>query len=301
VRTPELTGLLWMVSASLLFAIMSITARLASRSASWTTIAASRAGVGALVAFAFALRSGVSMKTRSVKLSWARSILGTLAMLSCFYSLAQSSLAVGDAVTLFATAPLFIALMAPWVLKERSDARLWALLLVAFAGVGLVAGPHLSLLSKGAAFPALAALGSAFFSALAMMFLRVMRSGRGSVAQESAEAIALHFALVSFVVHAILGCFDFRAPAPIDLLLLAITGLSGGLAQLAMTKAYAYVEASRLGAVSYLGTVLSFVLAILFLGERPEVAQLAGAGLVVGAGVVLALSAARAAPRSSPA
>lgn len=295
--SPELRGLAWMAFANVLFALMSLFARLASRSASWSTIGASRALIGALVALLFARSTGASLRTRSLKLSAARSGLGTLSMLLTFYSLAQADLAVGDAATLFATAPLFIALFAPVLLKEPADARLWALLVVAFAGVACIAGPHLKL----DASPALAALGAAFFSAFAMMILRVMRSGKGGAEPESAAAIALHFALTSATVHVAISAFNFRVPTAADMLFLLLTGLCGGTAQLAMTRAYALAEAARLGAMSYLGTVAAFVLAVVFLGERPEPLQLLGALLVVGSGTLLAVAAARRAAAATPA
>ncbi len=294
--SPELAGLLWMAFANVLFALMSVFARLSARSASWSTIGASRALIGALVALAFALRTGAPLKTRSRKLSFARSGLGTVSMLLTFYALAQSDLAVGDAATLFATAPLFIALFAPLLLKEPADARLWGLLVIAFAGVACIAGPHLRI----DAGPALAALAAAFFSAFAMMILRTMRSGRGGAPPESAAAIALHFALTSAIVHVAITAFNFRVPTAADALFLLLTGLCGGTAQLAMTRAYALAEAARLGAMSYLGTVVAFGLAIAFLGERPEPLQLLGAALVVGSGTMLAVAAARRAATQTP-
>jgi len=278
-----------MVAANVLFAAMAISARLASRSASWTTVGASRALVGAAVAFAFALRSGASLRTRNRGLAWARSISGTLAMLATFYALGSPNLAVGDAATIFATAPILIALFSPWLLGEKASRGLWGVLLVAFAGVALVAGPQLSF----SGLPACASMLSAVFSALAMMFLRRMRSGHGSGEPESTEAIALHFALVAFAAHAIFGLFSFRMPTARDAGWLFLTGFTGGLAQLAMTRAYALTEAARLGAVSYLNTVVTFLAGIVFLGERPAWTQLAGCALVVSAGLALAVSAAR--------
>lgn len=286
-----------MAFASALFAVMSITARLASRSASWTMVGAARALLGAGVALAFGLAAKKSLRTRRQGLAFARSVFGTCAALLTFFALAQRSLPVGDAVTLFSTAPLFIAMAAPFALNERSDPRLWLMLLVAFAGVVLIAGPHLLIgrvsATEISALPALAALGAAVFSAVAMMFLRRMRSGQGDVAPESSEAIALHFALTASLVH-LVGClFTFQIPTLVDAGFLALTGLSGGSAQLAMTRAYALAPAARLGTMSYLGTVLGFVGAVVFLDERPSWVQLAGAALVVGAGTALALQAAR--------
>lgn len=295
--TPDLRGLLWMAFASALFAIMSIAARLASRSASWTMVGAARALLGAAVALAFGIGAKKSLRTRRHGLAFARSAFGTCAALLTFFALAQSSMPVGDAVTLFSTAPLFIAMAAPIALKERSDSRLWAMLIVAFLGVVLIAGPHL-LIGRGAvdevsALPPLAALGAAVFSAVAMMFLRRMRTGSEGVAPESSEAIALHFAVTASLVHLVACLFTFQSPTLVDAGFLVLTGLSGGCAQLAMTRAYALAPAARLGTMSYLGTVLGFVGAIVFLGERPSWLQIAGAALVIGAGTALALQAAR--------
>jgi drug/metabolite transporter (DMT)-like permease len=273
-----------MMFANTLFAGMTLSARFASETASWATVAATRAFVGGLCALALAWHTKAPLRTRSTSLSWARSLFGTVAMISTFYALSSRELAVGDAVTLFATSPLLIAALSPKVLGERTGAGLWAVLGVAFVGVALVAGPHLSLLSPAA----LAAFGAAVSSALAMMFLRKMRSPQDGSAPESAEAIALHFSMTSFAILAAIAIPGFRTPSPRDVGWLLLTGLSGGIAQLAMTRAYALTEAAKLGAVSYLGTVLSFVGAVAFLGERPDPTQLAGSLLVVGAGVALA-------------
>lgn len=288
-QDPAVRGLLWMMGANVLFAVMTIAARLASRSASWATVGATRALVGAIVALAFALRSGASLRTQRRGLSWARSIFGTLSMLATFYALGARDLPVGDAVTIFAVAPMLIALFSPALLGERPSRGLWGVLIIAFAGVALIAGPRLSFAGLSAA----AALCAAIFSALAMMFLRRMRSGSHGRAAESAEAIALHFASLSFVVHALIAASSFRVPEGRDLGFLLLTGLAGGLAQLAMTQAYALTEAARLGAVSYLGTVISFLASVALLGERPAWTQIVGASLVVGAGLALGISAAK--------
>lgn len=283
-----------MTFANVLFAGMAISARLASRSAHWSTIAGSRALIGAIVALAVALVRGAPIVARSRGLSWARSLLGTVSMLTTFYALGSAELALGDASTLFATSPLFIAILSPWILKEPTERSVWAILIVAFLGVAMVAGPHLSFGS----LPAASSLTAALFSALAMMFLRKMRSGKGGVGADGAEAIALHFGLVAFSVFFCFNLRYFRNPTPVDWFFVVGAGLAGGIAQLAMTRAYALVEAARLGAISYVGTVLSLAGAFLLLDERPSLVQLLGAALVIGAGTVLAWTSARSHPTS---
>lgn len=291
-----LAGLGWMLIANVLFAAMTIFARLASHHAAWAEVGMARAGVGAAVAIAFAVHRKAPLTTRRRGLSWARSLFGTGAMLSTFYALGAADLAVGDAVTLGATSPIFLALLSGPLLGERPGRIVWVVTLVAFAGIALVAGPRFA--SGG--WSAAVALAAAGFSAFAMIFLRRMRSGAGGGA-ESVEAITLHFSLVSLAAHLAIALPTLALPSATGLALLAGTGLAGGLAQMAMTRAYALTEAARLGAASYVGTVLAQLGAVLFLGEVPGTTQVVGGALVVGAGVALAWGSARGARRGGPA
>jgi drug/metabolite transporter (DMT)-like permease len=292
-RDAALRGLGWMLVANVLFASMTVFVRLASRHASWMEIGMARAGVGAAIAVAFAVHRGAALRTRRRGLSWARSLLGTLSMLTTFFALTAPDLPVGDAVTLGATAPIFLALLSAPLLGERPGRIVWVVTLIAFAGIALIAGPRFA----AGGFSAAAALSAAVFSAFAMVFLRRMRSGAGSQ-PETVEAITLHFSLVAFAAHLALALPTLAAPSPAGLGWLIGTGLSGGLAQIAMTRAYALTEAARLGAVSYVGTVLAQLSAVLFLGELPGATQLVGSALVVGAGVALAVGTAREAGRA---
>lgn len=284
-----LRGLLWMLAANVLFATMTLAGRAASEEAPWQEVGMSRAAMGALVAVALAWARKAPLRTKRRGLSWARSLFGTVSMLATFYALSAKELPVGDAVTLLATAPIFIAILSGPVLGEKPPLVVWWVTGVAFIGIALIAGPTL----HGGTWSAAAALLAAAFSGVAMMFLRKMRSTASGASSESVEAIALHFSLVSLVVHVCLAFPTLAAPSPRTAVLLVVTGLTGGIAQLCMTRAYALTEAAKLGAVSYLGTVLSQLGAVLLLHERPGARQLLGAGLVVGAGLVLALAAAR--------
>jgi drug/metabolite transporter (DMT)-like permease len=125
---------------------------------------------------------------------------------------------------------------------------------------------------------------------MAMMWLR--RLGAGS-ARESPEAIVIHFSVLATAVTAVFALPTLRAPDAAGAALLVSAGITGGLAQMAMTRAYALERAARLGPVSYLGVVLSHLGGALLLGETTGPAQVAGAALVVGGGLFLAALAIR--------
>jgi drug/metabolite transporter (DMT)-like permease len=140
-------------------------------------------------------------------------------------------------------------------------------------------------------------------SALAMVLLRQLGgSGRGAaaVAGESPEAIVVHFSLVAATVMVALTIPVWRTPSATGALMLVTTGVTGGLAQLAMTRAYALEHAAKVGTIGYLGVVLAHLLGVVVLDEVPGPDQAVGALLVVAAGVLLgwlALSGARHAAR----
>ena len=74
-------------------------------------------------------------------------------------------------------------------------------------------------------------------------------------------------------------------------LLLLGAGLTGGGAQIAMTRAYSLHRAAPLAALSGLGIVLTHLLAIPIFGEQPGPWQVAGSILVIAASLMLAQSA----------
>jgi drug/metabolite transporter (DMT)-like permease len=288
--SAPLRGLGWMTLAFTLFAAMNVLVRVSSARVPWIEVASVRAIVGALVAVLAARARGVSLVIHDRRLGWARSVFGTGALLCGFYSMGSRGMALGDAVTLQSLSPIFVAVLAPWLLGERGGRRVWLATLVAFAGVALVAGPTFQV---AAHLAAIAVLG-AFLSAMAMIWLRRLGRGAGAgAAKESPEAIVAHFSLVAATATTALALPHLRAPDALGALTLAATGVTGGLAQLAMTRAYALEKAARLGPVTYLGVVLSHVGGALLLGESTGPAQLAGTALVVGAGVVLAVAAMR--------
>jgi len=272
-----------MVTASALFAAMGVFTRLAARDVPWSEVAAARALLGAAVAVAVARARHASLAVHDQKTAWARSICGTAAMVCTFYTLGAPAIALGDAVTLGATSPIFIALLSPRLLGETSGKGIWIPSAIAFVGAALVAGPRFRL----AGSLAVVALLGAVFSALAMIWLRRLSSGKSGAARESPEAIVAHFSLVAGVAMTAIALPVLKVPDGRGALLLVATGMSGALAQIAMTRAYALDRAARVGSASYLGVVMSHAASALVLGEPTSPLGAVGAACVILAGVAL--------------
>jgi drug/metabolite transporter (DMT)-like permease len=280
---PVRRGLGWMILAQGCFAWMNVCTRFGARHLPWAEIAAVRFLVGAALAVAVAGLTGRSLRVTDRGGTWRRSIFGTLAAAGSFYALGSSRLAVGDAATLGATTPIFVAVLSRPLLGERVGRHVALAVALAFAGVVAIVRPSFVI-----AWPVtLVATVGAFFYALAMIWLR--RIGPG----ESHEAIVLHFSLVGLATMVVLAIPEWRWPDWPGGLALLGAGLGGGGAQLAMTRAYALQRAAPVTAVSSLGVVLTYLLAIPFFGDVPAAWQLAGAALVITATALLTADSAR--------
>jgi drug/metabolite transporter (DMT)-like permease len=267
-----------MIAAQACFAGMNVCTRLGSRQLPWAEIAAVRFLVGALVAAGLALMLGRSLRVTDRPGTWRRSIYGTLAACASFYALASPRVAVGDAATLGATTPLFVALLSRPLLGERVGRHVALAVTLAFAGIVLLVRPSFALAWPVAVIATLGAISYA----LAMIWLR--RIGP----EESHEAIVLHFSLVGLATMTLLALPVWRWPDVRSGLALVGAGLGGGGAQLAMTRAYSLQRAAPVTAVSNLGVVFTYLLAIPLFDTLPGPWQLAGAALVLAATGLLA-------------
>jgi drug/metabolite transporter (DMT)-like permease len=270
-------GLAWMVLAQVFFAGMNVCTRLGARDLPWSEIAAARFLIGALIALVIAWYRGSSLRISDRPSTWRRSVYGTIAAMCTFYALASNRIALGDAATLSATAPIFVALLSGPLLGERVGGRLALAIGLGFAGIVAVVRPSL-----GSEMPvaAIATAGAAFY-ALAMIWLRKIGPG------ESHEAVVLHFSLVALVSLIAIGLPVWRWPDWRSSWFLLGAGLGGGGAQIAMTRAYSLHRAAPVTALSGLGIVLTHLLAIPVFGDQPTGWQVAGSLLVIAASVLL--------------
>jgi drug/metabolite transporter (DMT)-like permease len=279
-------GLGWMVLAQLFFAAMNVCTRLGARELPWSEIAAARFLVGALIALGLARLRERPLRITDRPNTWRRSLFGTSAAVCTFYALASSRITLGDAVTLSATAPIFVAILCGPILRERVGPQVGLAVVLGFTGIVALVQP-----TFGAELPVAAiALTGALFYALAMLWLR--RIGPG----ESHEAVVLHFSLVAAVTFFALSLPVWRWPAWPGAAFLLGAGLAGGGAQLAMTRAYSLAHAAPVTAMSGMSIVFTYLLAIPVFGDQPSEWQIAGSCLVIAASLLLTLKAAPALP-----
>jgi drug/metabolite transporter (DMT)-like permease len=179
-----------------------------------------------------------------------------------------------------------VALLSWPLLSEPVDGWVALAVLLGFIGVVAVVQPSLTVALSVAL---IATIGAAFY-ALAMIWLRKIGPG------ESHEAVVLHFSLVALATFVLLALPVWRWPDGRSALFLLGAGIGGGGGQIAMTRAYSLQRAAPVTALTGIGIVLTYLLAIPALGDRPTTWQIAGSLLVIAAGALLAIGSKPAVP-----
>jgi drug/metabolite transporter (DMT)-like permease len=184
---------------------------------------------------------------------------------------------VGVAVTTHYLAPIFVAVLAPWVLRERARAATWVAVLAAFAGLVLLLRPYDAAFSvRDAAGAGLGAASAAFYASNVLVNKRLVRvfSGAEMMFWHGVVATPLLFALVPSGAWAAL---DPRAAA-----LLVVGGLGPGtLAGLLFVWGLRRIAASRAAPITLLEPLVAAAGAWVLYGERLPLVSVGGAALIL--------------------
>lgn len=227
------------------------------------------------------LRDGLRMARPRLHL--LRGALGTVALSLNF--LALSLLPLPEVTTIGFAAPMVTLVFAVVILGEKVRLVRWGAVIMGFLGVLIVVWPRLGLsgpVDGLARIGVLAALGSATAAALVKILLRRM------VARESTPAIVFYFALTASLMGLLTAPFGWVWPSREVALLLVASGLLGGVGQLMMTASYRYADASALAPFWYAQLIFATALGFILFDEVPTPQMLAGAGLVITAGLLIA-------------
>jgi drug/metabolite transporter (DMT)-like permease len=211
------------------------------------------------------------------------------------YYLAFPALPLADAVALYFTVPLFVTALAGPLLGERAGWQVWLAVAVGFGGVLVMLQPGSGLFEPAA----LLSLVSAVMYACSMLMARrlgvaqaasVMAFYQNGVFLFSAAGLALALHL-SGVVHAEHPSLRFLVrpwvqPDGWDFFLIASCGVVSAVGTMLLTSAYRVARAGVVTPFEYSGVLWAPLWGFLFFSEVPRMTTVAGALLIVGAGLV---------------
>ena len=152
-------------------------------------------------------------------------------------------------------------------------------------GVLIVLSPRLSAvdgdISHAEALGAVLVLGGAVFSALAQVFVRKL------VMSESTSAIVFYFSLTATVLSLATLPFGWAMPTASEAARLVAAGLLGGVGQILLTSSYREADASLVAPFEYVSMLFALAIGYAVFDEVPTPVMLAGASLVIAAGILI--------------
>jgi drug/metabolite transporter (DMT)-like permease len=279
VADPRTTALALAAAAlaAACFIGMDGTAKLLGERYGTTQVTFLRFAMGALYAVPLWLWKRTPMPARP-QWRWhaLRSGLLLVALLTWFDALQQLPLV--QAVGVGYTAPLFIALLAMWVLRERPSRWIWAALAMGALGVGVALWPELSSTHLPGSEARLWGMAAAGLSAIT--YAGVVVVARHQAQHDALWTILLVQNVLPVLVLAgpMVWLWQPMAATDIPILLLMGALATGGL--LCITWAFSHIEASRAAPVEYTGLVWAALLGFVVFGEVPTVWSLSSAVLI---------------------
>ena len=220
-----------------------------------------------------------ALHTRNPFAHVSRSVTGAVAMFLNFAALALLPLADATAIG-FAT-PIFTVVLAAVFLGEVIRIRRWSAVGVGFIGVLVMLSPYIGATPRGegATLGAFLALAGAFAVAIAMTQVRHLSR------TESTSSLVFYFSITCCLCGLATIPWGWVMPTPREFVLMVAMGLLGGVGQILITESYRHAQASVVAPFAYTAMIYSIVIGYFWFGEMPEPVVLAGAAIVIAAGL----------------
>jgi drug/metabolite transporter (DMT)-like permease len=280
-RSSNLRGIIAMIVAVGFFSVMDASMKILAQSYPALEVAALR-GISSLplvVLYVVWRRKVPSLFQVRWRLHFLRAALG-IAMLGLF-AFGLKTLPLAEAYTLSFIAPMLITALSVWLLKENVSPARWVAIAVGFAGVLVVLRPTGdSLMSLGG----LAILSAAVAYSVTAITVRIMARS------DSAESLIFWLTFMVAVGASILAAPNWVAVRMEDWAVITTLAVTGFIAQIFITEAFRHGEASAIAPFEYTALAWGMGIDYVFWQTFPDAWTLAGAAIIISAGIYLVRS-----------
>ncbi|MFD1316238.1 DMT family transporter [Namhaeicola litoreus] len=219
--------------------------------------------------FGFLIKKKISPFGNNQKLLILRGLVGVTSM--TFFFMSIKYLPVGTAVSLRYLAPIFAAIFAVILLKERIETLRWLFFILAFAGVIVLKGLDKQVDTYGL----LLVLIASVFSGLVYIIL-------GKIGNtEHPVVVVNYFMVTATIVGGILSIGNWTQPIGFEWVLLLSLGVFGYYGQLYMTKAFQSASATQIAPLKYIEVVFTLLLGVALFNEVYTFWSLLGMTMII--------------------
>ncbi|MEZ5995744.1 MAG: DMT family transporter [Hyphomonadaceae bacterium] len=272
-------GALWMLASAVAFTLMTSLIKYLGGNYSPALQAFYRQAAGLMVLAPVILRNPKAALTATRPgILLFRSAAGAIAMIFAFWAYQELPLAEANALSF--TRTLWIVPLAMFVLGEKIGPWRMGATFAGFGGVLLMLQPTLA---NASGWPAAAALGSALLFATTVTGVKMLTR------DHSTTVLISWAAILGLVFATPLALIEWRWPAPLDLVLLALMGALGLVTQLCYLRGMALGDAAAMAPIDYTRLIFAILMGLVLFGEIPNLVTMAGALIVIGSTLVITL------------
>jgi len=196
---------------------------------------------------------------------------------------ALALLPIADATAIGYASPLMTVIFAVVLLGEKVHIYRWSAVGVGLCGVLIIlsdyVGPEARQTATGGITGALVAVAGAIAGALAATQTRSLTR------VEPAATIVLYFSCLTALFSLATLPFGWAVPDLPDLAALIGAGICGGIGQVFLTQSYRFGDASLIAPFDYTSMIWALTVSLLIFGTWPSGIILAGAAVVIAAGL----------------
>lgn len=276
--SPTRMGVLVMLLAMFLFSLNDAMGKYLVSSYSVGQVLLLRSAVALVILLPFLIRGGLGpiLSAERPMLQFARVVFST-AEVFCFYW-AVYFLPLADVMTYWLAAPIYVAAMSPFLLKEKVGPIRWAAIAIGFVGVLIALTP------SGEINPL--AIVVAVIGTLAFALMVVT----GRTLRGTPDTTLVFFQIVgALVAGLILTPFAWVTPTAPDFFLLGTLGVVAMLAHICVNRAVKLADAATVAPLQYTLLPWAIILGYLFFGDLPRPMTLIGAAIIIASGFIIFL------------
>jgi len=225
-----------------------------------------------LIPIAYLLRKDggmVALKPKKLHLLATTGVIGSIGVFILFKAFQIGRLA--DVTALAYSSILFLTALSVPLLKEKVGWRRWLAVLAGFSGVLLMASPDRNIQTGS-----LLAIGFALIDAIIMILLRL------STAHNKVSTTVFYMASFAALTSLPFMLGEFIMPVSVkDAAILIFIGVSGGVGQIFLTRAYSIAPAVAVAPMIYTSMIWGGLFGVLFFGESLTTHLIAGGIIVI--------------------
>jgi drug/metabolite transporter (DMT)-like permease len=204
----------------------------------------------------------------------ARVVLSTAEVFAFYFAVVYLPLA--DVMTYWLAAPIYVAAVSPFVLKEPVGWRRWTAIIVGFIGVVIALEPSSQALTPQAI---ISILGSMFFAFMLLL---------GRSLRRTPDTTLVFWQIIGAGLAGLVAVtFEWTPVSLRDVFLLALLGVVAMLAHVLVNRALKLADAATVAPLQYTLLFWAILFGWLVFGDVPRVSMLVGSGFIVASGLFI--------------